>query len=104
MNDLLLSLSALWRLYRSQILTLAIFSAIAGAGYFAWHSLASPKARAIAIVKRSLVDPDSAIFENVTYSSQSGLIHGSVNAKNRMGGYAGMRRFTVSGDGSVTFH
>lgn len=47
-------------------------------------------------IRRELNDPDSAIFESVTISplTRSGVaVCGSVNAKNRMGGYAGFRDF-----------
>ncbi|QOW19642.1 hypothetical protein INQ41_00670 [Lysobacter ciconiae] len=73
------------------------------AGYFAWNSYLSPKARAIALVKQSLNDPDSAVFEQVHYVTRTGATCGSVNAKNRMGGYAGQTAFVVGKNGSVTF-
>lgn len=47
-------------------------------------------------VKKSLKDPDSAKFEKSTLYS-SGAVCGIVNAKNNMGGYAGVERFIVIG-------
>lgn len=81
---------------------LAGIVALSVAGYAAWDSIYSPKAQAIQAVKRSLNDPNSAIFENIQHSQKTGATCGNVNAKNRMGGYVGMTAFIVDGDGGVT--
>ena len=47
-------------------------------------------------LKSSLIDPQSAMFENVTFVDDS-YICGYVNSKNRMGGYSGKARFKSDG-------
>lgn len=64
---------------------------------------AGHQARATQLVKQYLTDPESAIFEHVRYVVSTGVICGSVNAKNRMGGYVGMTVFIVGVEGDVTF-
>lgn len=45
------------------------------------------------LVAARLLDPRSAQFEDVV--SGDGVVCGRVNAKNRMGGYVGFKRFVV---------
>jgi len=47
---------------------------------------------------RGLTDPDSAKFRDVFISPRRGAVCGQINAKNRMGGYVGFRRFIVAQD------
>ena len=64
----------------------------------------SPEAMVMDMVRRSLNDPESARFENVTFNAKTKFGCGVVNAKNRMGGYVGFARFVVyQPDGSVQF-
>jgi hypothetical protein len=85
------------------VIGLVVFFLLFGIAYFAWISYLSPRAKAIDRVKLSLNDPDSAIFKNVTYYSKSHATCGSVNAKNRMGGYDGFNAFLVEKDGTVRY-
>lgn len=63
-----------------------------------------------AVVRDSLVDPDSAKFRGLYFSKVHGLQYmcGFVNARNSMGGYTGYRPFyaataySVIADGDVT--
>lgn len=50
-------------------------------------------AKAREAVSRTLIDPSSALFQNVR--SGDGFVCGEVNAKNRMGAYVGFVRFHV---------
>jgi len=50
---------------------------------------------AINIVKQRLFDEGSAQFRNVRTNSAGDAVCGEVNAKNKMGGYVGYRRFIV---------
>jgi len=55
-------------------------------------------------VKASLSDPDSAQFKDVyaNYTVKFGVVAcGQVNAKNKMGGYAGFKRFVSAGKSVV---
>ena len=52
-------------------------------------------------VKAFLLDPDSAKFSGITFNSKNGVGCGSVNAKNRMGGYVGNTMFVVFPSGDV---
>jgi hypothetical protein len=47
-------------------------------------------------VADSLIDPGSVQYRNVASYSE-GVVCGEVNAKNRMGGYTGFRRFVYNG-------
>ena len=49
---------------------------------------------------RRLTDPDSVKFRDVFISPRRGAVCGDINAKNRMGGYVGYRRFIVAPDKS----
>jgi len=55
------------------------------------------------VVSESLNDPDSARFSKVTYNSKTGYGCGLVNARNKLGGYAGNKRFVASLNGKVIF-
>lgn len=55
-------------------------------------------------VKASLSDPDSAQFKDVyaNYTVKFGVVAcGQVNAKNKMGGYAGFKRFVSAGQSVI---
>ena len=53
-------------------------------------------------VRRQLIDPDSAKFQDVRVVETSGAVCGFVNAKNRVGGYDGMAPFFYqAGRGAV---
>ena len=55
-------------------------------------------------VRESLNDPESAKFSKITFNSQTGYGCGLVNARNKLGGYVGKKRFVVSiDDGDVSF-
>ena len=55
-------------------------------------------------VRESLNDPDSAKFSKITFNSETGYGCGLVNARNKLGGYVGKKRFVVSiDDGDVSF-
>lgn len=53
------------------------------------------------LAARDLADPGSAQFRNVAYYPNGKSVCGEINAKNRMGGYVGYRRFFVV-DGAAT--
>lgn len=73
---------------------------VAGGAAATWARWYSPEARAMAIARAGLLDPDSAKFDRVHYNAATGATCGLVNAKNRMGGYVGARLFIVSSSGS----
>ena len=59
-------------------------------------------------VKNVLVDPDSANFkiEKVSWGSTSAIVCGTINSKNRAGGYVGFRRFywfSSNGEETIKF-
>lgn len=61
------------------------------------------KGKAKDAVRAQLVDPDSAQFKDI--QADGVTVCGFVNAKNRMGGYTGLKRFVyidVGDTGSVT--
>ena len=64
---------------------IVVLSVAAGAALRLWW----PEYQVRQAVKASLVDPDSATFSNVTYNRDNKVGCGVVNAKNKMGGYAG---------------
>lgn len=90
------------RFFSIFIIVLVVFAAL-GASYWTWHSYFSPTAKAISRVRNYLSDPDSAKFQRVEHFSKTSATCGYVNAKNRLGGYAGPRQFLVLGKGSVIF-
>lgn len=53
------------------------------------------------VVKKPLLDPDSAQFSEVTFNRSTGYGCGFVNAKNKMGGYVGRKQFVASLEGKV---
>lgn len=85
------------------VIVAAVLLAIACGGYFAWDTSFSPKAKLSAQVRKALTDPDSARFDALRINAQSGVACGSVNAKNKLGGYVGFVRFIASSDGTVLF-
>jgi hypothetical protein len=54
-------------------------------------------------VKRYLNDPESAQFSDIRTNPKTDVTCGSVNSKNRMGGYVGARRFVIFSNGTVDF-
>jgi hypothetical protein len=50
------------------------------------------------MVRNQLNDPESARFRNVFVAPDGFLVCGEINAKNRMGGYVGFRRFIAVGE------
>jgi hypothetical protein len=79
----------------------ALVVAVAAGGAY-WLLVHKPEMDAKEAVKRLLRDPDSAQFEKLTRNESSKVWCGTVNAKNRMGGYEGYIRFMVAPDGSAT--
>ncbi|HEY8606315.1 MAG TPA: hypothetical protein VIM12_04275 [Noviherbaspirillum sp.] len=55
------------------------------------------------LVRASLKDPGSAIFQDVVYNEETQAGCGFVNAKNSFGGYVGRKMFFVSRNGQVEF-
>lgn len=51
-------------------------------------------------IREALNDPESARFRNVILSPKGRAVCGEINAKNKMGGYVGFRRFIVAADQS----
>lgn len=51
-------------------------------------------------IREALNDPESARFRRVALSPKGRAVCGEVNAKNKMGGYVGFRRFIVAADQS----
>lgn len=56
---------------------------------------------AIVNVKTMLNDPESARFEDLKVRMDKKIVCGSVNAKNKFGGYVGFRRFHFQEGGMV---
>lgn len=61
--------------------------------------------RAKSALLNELVDPNSAQFQNVTFTriGQAAIFCGQVNSRNRMGGYGGAQPFIIFG-ANVTIH
>lgn len=79
---------------------------VLGAGsyyYYMWTMYFSDDAKVINQVKGTLNDPDSAKFKDVKYFSNTKAGCGSVNAKNKMGGFVGYTRFIALPEGEVIF-
>lgn len=55
---------------------------------------------ATSAIRDALNDPESARFRHAFVSPKGRAVCGEVNAKNKMGGYAGFRRFIVAADQS----
>jgi len=88
--------NALWVLTGIALTVAAIF------GYDQWaqyQEKTSPKAQALELVRQHLNDPDSAKFEGVQFFAKTHYGCGSVNAKNRMGGYVGFTQFIANIEG-----
>lgn len=47
-------------------------------------------------VEKTLLDPSSAQFRNMHIAKLKPIVCGEVNAKNRMGGYVGFKRFHIA--------
>jgi len=62
-----------------------------------------PQYQAQQKVKRFLNDPESAQFSDIRTNPKTDVTCGSVNAKNRMGGYVGAKRFVIFSNGEVEF-
>ena len=45
------------------------------------------------LIRSNLIDPDSAKFSKIAYSSENNVLCGYYNARNKMGGYVGARPF-----------
>lgn len=75
--------------------------AIAGAAYACLNWW--PAHQAQSAVKARLNDPDSAQFAGMRHFIKTGATCGAVNAKNMMGGYTGLRRFTFTKDAELQF-
>lgn len=69
--------------------------------YLLWDRFWSPKAAGIAALRAYLYDPESLRLKGAKYFSATGATCGEANARNRMGGYTGFRRFVVDHDGEV---
>lgn len=69
-----------------------------GVGVWYW-----PTYQAHEQVRSQLVDPSSAKFGDIVISKKSKSICGSVNARNRMGGYTGFTSFILFADGELRF-
>jgi hypothetical protein len=90
--------------FKLKILGLFMLLLVVGAAsYFIWSMYFSNAAQVMNQVKGALNDPDSAKFSDVAYFSGTKAGCGSVNAKNRMGGYFGYTRFIALPNGEVRF-
>ncbi len=74
-----------------------------GVFIYLWEARFAPEARVMERVRSSLIDPESARFEDVRAYPALNSGCGFVNAKNRMGGYTGRRQFVALPDGSIAF-
>jgi hypothetical protein len=92
------------------LLHTVLFVSIVAVGIFTFSTKTDDLLRDMLVKHSDFIDPGSAIFRNVTYSSNS-LFHGDtwcgeINVKNRMGGYVGWRPFKVeaskNGDVSIS--
>lgn len=83
------------------LLSAGFLSAIAALLFWVFYQL--PKVEGINTVRKAMNDPESAIFNNVTYSRESGATCGYVNAKNKLGGYTGNRSFVILKTGVIWF-
>jgi hypothetical protein len=79
------------------LVALCSLGAVTIVGAYTWLHLV-PLWQVETSVKRLLTDPESAVFSDVTFSPDGAVACGYVNAKNRMGGYAGRQHFIVIGD------
>lgn len=86
-----------------KLFALGIAAILVGLAYFVWNRQFSPEAKVMERVRNQLTDPDSAKFRGLSVNKTGGITCGSVNAKNKMGGYIGFKDFLVSADGVVTF-
>lgn len=70
-----------------------------GASYWFWW----PTHQAETKVRKQLIDPDSAKFDEVVFNRTKGSVCGYVNSRNKFGGYTGKTMFAVSESGDVYF-
>lgn len=80
----------------------ALVAALAAAGAYAalvWW----PREQMREAVREHLLDPESARFGQLFRGRADGVICGTVNARNRMGGYAGQTRFVLFPDRDMRF-
>ena len=61
------------------------------------------RAEAERAVKSQLIDPDTAQFSDIFRNPETGAYCGHVNAKNRLGGYTGNKRFAFNNGRVVLF-
>ncbi|WP_148280125.1 hypothetical protein [Rubrivivax gelatinosus] len=73
--------------------------AAAVVGY--WLNQLRPEAEVKEAVRQLLTDPESAQFRDMERNSKTGAWCGTVNSKNRLGGYVGFNRFVVLPDKKV---
>lgn len=85
------------------VLLASIVCLTAVMGATGWLLRWSPDAKIKAAVLMNLVDPDSASFGPITVGPSKLFGCGTVNAKNRMGGFAGHKAFIAGIDGNVEF-
>ncbi len=75
-----------------------IGTAVGASYWFLW-----PIHRAESLVRKQLIDPDSAKFNDVVLNRSKGSVCGYVNSKNKFGGYTGKTPFAVAENGDVYF-
>lgn len=83
------------------IFCLVTFAVIRGSAWFMFDFL--PVYSSKQMVLSHLVDPDSAKFTVISHEKNAEGNCGSVNSKNRMGGYTGFIKFITFKDGTVRF-
>jgi len=86
--------------YIRLLTAVALLGVVASSAY--WYLIASPQTAIGNLVGRHLTDPESAQFRDVRKNAETGVWCGTVNSKNKMGGYVGHRIFMVLADQSVT--
>ena len=79
---------------------LAVVAVLVVGGISAWWFY-SPIYTIQSVVKKPLLDPESAQFSDVKFYRSTGYGCGFVNARNKMGGYVGRKQFVASLDGQV---
>lgn len=73
---------------------------LGGVGWWYYYAYYAPIQGVKEAVKRKLIDPESAQFFDVKLFRSSGQGCGYVNARNKMGGYVGRKRFVASPNGT----
>ena len=87
------------RIRKIALLIVVFITAVAG--YLLWNRQYAPEARIYTKVRMTLTDPESAQFRNFRTNASTGVSCGEVNAKNKLGGYVGFKKFLAAADGSV---